>query len=315
MTESDYIYEVYKERSFSVAAKNLFVSQPALSASIKKAEERLGFLIFDRSTSPITITQEGQIYIDSLEKIKRIHEETLTKLSDIGKLKYGHIAVCGENFVASLIMPKIILEFSKRYPGINIQLYEFNPSDLRDLILNEKADLLIAHDFNPNLFDCEPLFNEMLLLGVPSSFAINDTLTQYQITREDILEGKHLREDCPTVDINVFKEEPFILLKKSNDTYKRAKALFDEQNFTPKNVILYLDQHLTSHNLACSGLGIVFVSDEVIKLSKRQGITLYKIKGSSLHRTMHIGYKKNRYMSKAMIEFINIAKEVYKNHQ
>ncbi len=314
MTENDYIYEVYKERSFSVAAKNLFVSQPALSASIKKVEERLGFPIFDRSTSPISITQEGQIYIESIEKIKRINEETLTKLSDIGKLKYGHVTVCGENFVSSFIMPKIILEFSRRYPGINIELIESNSPDLRNSILNETADLLIAHDFNNNLFEYEPLFDETLLLGVPSSFKINNSLKEYQITKQEVINGKHLNPDCPTVDIKLFKDEPFILLKKSNDTYKRAKQLFEEQNFTPKNVVIHLDQLITSYNMACAGLGIIFVSDEVIKLSNQQGITFYKLKDNSLHRTMQIGYKKNKYVSKVMSEFINIAKEVFKNN-
>ncbi len=314
MTEHDYIYEVYKERSFSVAAKNLYVSQPALSASIKKVEERLGFQIFDRSTSPITITQEGLIYIESIEKIRRIKDETLTKLSDIGKLKYGHVTVCGENFVSSFIMPKIILKFSNKYPGINIELIESNSPDLRLQILNESADLLIAHDFNGNIFDFEPLFSETLLLAVPSSFAINETLKEYQLTSQDVISGKHLSSDCPKVNLSRFKNEPFILLKKGNDTYRRAKQLFEEQNFTPKNVVIYLDQLITSYNMACAGLGVIFVSDIVVKSSKQQGVIFYKLSGHSTFRTMQIGYKKNRYVSKAMSEFIKIAKEVYKDN-
>ncbi len=314
MTENDYIYEVYKERSFSSAAKNLYVSQPALSASIKKAEERLGFSIFDRSTSPISVTQEGLIYIESIEKINRINEETLTKLSDIGKLKYGHLTVCGENFVSSFIMPKIIHEYSKKYPGIELELVESNSPDLRLQILNESVDLLIAHDFNGNLFDFEPLFSETLLLAVPTSFEINDTLKEYQLSTKDVIDGKHLNENCPKISLSLFKEQPFILLKKGNDTYRRAKQLFEEQNFTPQNVVINLDQLITSYNMACAGLGVIFVSDIVVKTSKQQGVVFYKLSGNSVYRTMQIGYKKNRYVSKAMSEFIKIAKEVYKNN-
>ncbi len=314
MTEHDYIYTVYKERSFSNAAKILYVSQPALSASIKKVEERLGFSIFDRSTSPITVTQEGQIYIESIEKIKRINEETLTKLSDIGKLKYGHITVCGENFVSSFIMPKIILEFSKKYPGIDIELVESNSPDLRLQILNESADLLIAHDFNGNLFDYQPLFSETLLLAVPTKFKINDELKEYQLTSQDVIEGKHLNENCPTVKLARFKNEPFILLKKGNDTYRRAKYLFEENNFNPKKIVIQLDQLITSYNMACAGLGVIFVSDIVVKSSKEQGVIFYKLCGHSINRTMQVGYKKNRYVSRAMSEFIKIANEVYKHN-
>lgn len=52
----EYVYEVYKERSFSRAARNLYISQPSLSASIRRIEARIGAPIFDRSTTPISLT-------------------------------------------------------------------------------------------------------------------------------------------------------------------------------------------------------------------------------------------------------------------
>ena len=54
-----YVYEVYKEMSFSRAAKNLYISQPSLSTAVKKAEDRIGFPIFDRSTSPSSLLSWG----------------------------------------------------------------------------------------------------------------------------------------------------------------------------------------------------------------------------------------------------------------
>ena len=54
LREMDYVYAVYQEKSFSKAAKKLFVSQPALSRMVKKAEDEIGAPIFDRSTLPIT---------------------------------------------------------------------------------------------------------------------------------------------------------------------------------------------------------------------------------------------------------------------
>ncbi len=54
----EYVYEVYKEKSFSKAAKNLYISQPSLSATIKRIENRIGFPIFDRSITPDRIWSE-----------------------------------------------------------------------------------------------------------------------------------------------------------------------------------------------------------------------------------------------------------------
>ena len=59
----NYVYEVYKEQSFSKAAENLYISQPALSSMIKKIETKIGMPLFDRSTSPIQLTECGKKYI------------------------------------------------------------------------------------------------------------------------------------------------------------------------------------------------------------------------------------------------------------
>lgn len=56
----NYVYEVYKEQSFSKAAENLYISQPALSSMIKKIETKIGMPLFDRSTSPIQLTECGK---------------------------------------------------------------------------------------------------------------------------------------------------------------------------------------------------------------------------------------------------------------
>lgn len=61
----EYVYEVYKERSFSKAAANLFISQPSLSANVKRIEKKIGYPIFDRSTKPLGLTECGRHYIDA----------------------------------------------------------------------------------------------------------------------------------------------------------------------------------------------------------------------------------------------------------
>ena len=69
-TWKKYVYEVYREKSFSKAAQNLYISQPSLSARIKKIEEEIGVPLFDRSTSPLQLTEAGRIYIDAAEEIR-----------------------------------------------------------------------------------------------------------------------------------------------------------------------------------------------------------------------------------------------------
>jgi len=70
--DKDYVYAVWQERSFSKAAARLYISQPSLSAKIKKIEDELGAVIFDRSTTPLRLTEFGQIYINAITEVKQI---------------------------------------------------------------------------------------------------------------------------------------------------------------------------------------------------------------------------------------------------
>ncbi len=74
-----YVYEVYKEKVFfSKAAASFFISQPSLSANVKRIENRIGSPIFDRSTKPLQLTEVGEHYIQAIEKIMDI-ENNLKK--------------------------------------------------------------------------------------------------------------------------------------------------------------------------------------------------------------------------------------------
>ena len=87
----EYIYTVYQEKSFSKAARKLFISQPSLSATVKRVEEHIGYPIFDRSTKPLTLTEFGKRYISSVEQIISVEHEFSSFMNDWGGLKTGGI--------------------------------------------------------------------------------------------------------------------------------------------------------------------------------------------------------------------------------
>lgn len=313
MEPSDYIYEVYKAKSFSVAAKKNFVSQPALSAIVKKVEKSLGVTLFDRSTLPISLTDAGKIYISAIEAIRSIKKKMLEELSDVNQLKTGTLTVSGENFVSSFITPQIIMKFSELYEGIKVEIVESNSPDLRKLLLTDNIDLLIAHDFDKDLYSCQPLFDEMILLAVPGGYKINEWLKDFTLTLDDLKNGKHLADDCPAVKIEKFKNENFILMKKGNDMQRRAQIIFEEANIEPK-VRITLDQLITSYNLTRAGMGITFVTDMLAIYSNDSSCLFYKLDTQNVKRSMFIGYKKNRYLTKSCRAFIEVAKQVYKSN-
>ena len=94
------------------AAANLYISQPSLSATVKKVEERIGAPIFDRSVSPIQLTECGRHYIKAVEEIMDTQSRFENYLNDLNELKTGQIAIGGSNLFASYILPPVITRFT-----------------------------------------------------------------------------------------------------------------------------------------------------------------------------------------------------------
>ena len=118
----EYVYEVYKEKSFSRAAANLFISQPSLSANVKRIEKRIGYPIFDRSTKPLQLTECGEKYIQAVERIMDIQKNFSDFVQELAQLKTGSLSIGGSNFFSSWILPPLIAKFSRTYPSIKISL-------------------------------------------------------------------------------------------------------------------------------------------------------------------------------------------------
>lgn len=303
----DYVYAVYKERSFSKAAKNLFISQPSLSATIKRTEEKIGYPIFDRSTKPLQITEPGWKYIHAIEKIMSIENQFTEYINDWGGLQTGNLILGGSSLFSSWVLPPLMAKFSRKYPFIKLELIEENTTELASLLQNGKIDLMIDNGaIKEESFLSSVYQEEHLLLAVPDSFSVNRELLAFQISPEYIQNGSFLNPDFPSVPVKSFAREPFIMLKPENDTRKRGEAIFKENDISPA-VLFELDQQMTSYNITCSGMGISFISDTLIsRVPYHKNVIFYKLSGPHSHRSIYFYRKKGRYFSHAMEEFLHM---------
>lgn len=308
----DYVYEVYLERSFSAAAKKLSVSQPALSAAVKKVEKNLGITIFDRSTNPITLTPAGRICISSVEQMRALQHNMLNQLNDMSAVKSGSVIVSGENFISSFILPRIIREFVKNHEGIRVELVESHTHDLKNQLLEEKVDILVAHDFDPELFVAYPLSDETLLLAVPARLPVNERFRNAGLSDREIKNGQYLEKDFPRVDLSEFAGEDFLVLKKGNDMFERTSQLCENAGFSPR-VRISPDTLLTAYNMCRCGLGVTVVTDNLVRaVGSETKCVFYRLAGEDTRRKLSVGYKKKRYPSSAMEAFVACARNVYR---
>jgi len=306
---ADYIYEIYKTGSFTAAARNLFISQPALSATVKKVEQTLSVQLLDRQTSPLSLTPEGEAYIRAIEELYRTRRNLENHLADIAAVRVGSVSVSGATFTSSFVLPKIITRFASTYPHIRVDVTESNSKELEAMLIAEKTDLLLDYQFDDSTIVKLPLLQEQVLLCVPSEYSVNEHLHNLALTADDIRTDRHLH--ASTVSPKIFADEPFVLLKSGNDMRSRADALCQEHGFLPRAVML-LDQLLTSYNVALSGMGIAFVTDTLVKaVPITDRLHFYKVGGTAAKRTLYIAHKKNRYLNRAVKSFMDTAKDVY----
>lgn len=305
LKDMEYVYAVYLEKSFSKAAAKLFVSQPALSATIKKVEEKIGLPIFDRSTNPIQLTQAGEYYIKSIEKIMEIWQDMESYFSTLLEEKKGMINVGGAAFFCAHVLPTIIQEFQEKYPGYRVNLLEANSNDLTEHLQSGALDLSLDVDaLDTKIFSAHVWGEEHIILAVPSSYEINHRLKEYRITFEGICNNRYLDQKHPRVNLKHFENEPFLLLKKGNDMYRRGLKMCRNAGFTPKST-MYFDQLLTSYYVARDGKGVAFIRAGIAHHAEPTNkLFFYKIDDKNSVRNIMLYYKKSAPLSRAAKDFI-----------
>lgn len=306
----EYIYTVYKEKSFSKAAKKLFISQPSLSATVKRIEKKIGAPVFDRSTKPLTLTECGEKYIQYIEHIYSLEHEFSNFVNDWDGLKTGNLILGGSTLFSSWVLPPLMSEFSKRFPLVKIKLIEENTSELSELLRNGKIDFMIDNCIlDEEIFSHSHYHTEHLLLAVPKHLDSAKKTTSYQISTDMIRDGSFLDESIESVPLSFFEHDSFILLKPDNDTRKRAIDILQKQNITP-HILFELDQQMTSYNITCSGMGISFISDTLIRqVPSHPNVVYYKLDSKLSCRNLFFYWKSGKYFSQAMKEFLKLTSE------
>lgn len=167
ITQLQYIIAVDTYRGFGDAAKKCFVTQPTLSMQIKKLEEELGIILFDRSKKPVLTTDIGRRLIEQaklgLREIERIKEIIETEKGDFsGTLRVGIIPT-----LSPYLIPRFAMSFVKKYPKIQLKIEELLSEDIFKKLQNDLLDvgLMVAKDKVSGLIS-DSIFHEEFVLYI-----------------------------------------------------------------------------------------------------------------------------------------------------
>ena len=305
-----YILAVENAGSFSRAAEKEYISQPALSRIVKKVEQELGLLIFDRGSFPLKLTPEGREVMDYFRKMLDVQKELEEYCETRMRLKDRIVTIGAPSYFCRYVLPPIIDSFRQEHPEYQIRVIETNDNELREFLSTGAADLGISVGYSmPMDLKNISLAEETIVLAVPASFEINERLKDFRLTADEMREGRYKEADCPKVRVSEFKEERFLFLKEGNDMYRRGMKICRDAGFTPQ-VVMQLDQLLSAYYLAAAGQGITFPRASIPHyVGGNDQVYFYKIDHPETSRPISVYFSSRSGMEEILKPFTDYVRE------
>lgn len=287
----DINYELYKvfyyvatSLSFSDAAGQLFISQSAVSQSIKTLERKLDQTLFIRSTKKVQLTPEGEILLRHVEPAMNLIQRGEAQLMD-SSVSGGQIRIGASDTICRYFLVPYLKRFHKEYPGTHIKV--MNATSIRCVELLETGQVDLAVVNFPNSY-----------LGNVSSLKKIATFKDVFIANEAFaeLKGKKL-------SLKQLLKYPILMLDKKSTTSEFLHNLFQQHQLD-----LVPEIELSSNDLlidlASIGLGIACIPDYCLS-RKPENLFIVETKESLPQRELAIAYNSHLPVSKSVQEFLS----------
>ena len=276
-------YDVAQYGSVSTASKNLLISQPAISRSIKKLEEDLNVTLFYRTLNGMVLTEKGKEllgYVEEACNSLRIGERTMMETNNLVK---GKLSIGVPSHIASFYIFDKIKKFHKDYPQIEISIISRCTAELIKLLENHEIDFVI--DTSP-IVGNEKELNIEELINVDHCFVC--------------LSDDSYKAEC----LKDLEDYPLILPVAITSHRKRLNEIALENNVNFKNV-LSIETSEMIHEAVLQGVGVGYILRDVVKNDIETGkVKVLDIKEKLPYVTVNLVYI-DKYLMKAPKEFID----------
>ena len=291
--QAQYLIAVFEEGSISSAAKRLYITQPALSQTIQMAEKEAGAKIFNRGTSPISLTCAGEKYIAAARKLIALEEDLRREITEIRQETSGRLRVGISTLRSMAILPRVLPRFFRLYPLVELEVEETGSSSMEQLVLGGKVDLALLLSRSQVLEELSyvSLCRERLLL-----FAGPDTALAKRIP--------------PYTDISIdeARAEQFISVHPGHGTRTTQDHMFEEYGMSPR-ILFETHSVEVARRLAISYNAVALFPETLLSNWIQPTGIYYPILGDQFLRELYFCYGRNSYVPRYMSDFIQITWE------
>jgi DNA-binding transcriptional LysR family regulator len=272
--------------SFSGAANELFVTQPAVSKKIRLLQEEVGLPLFEQIGKRIYLTDAGRLLLgvcrDWLETWARFEQS----IADLQGLKQGRLRIAVVT-TSKYFVPRVLGPFCERYPGIDVAMEVINRDRLLERLARNEDDLYIMGVPPDDLdIDSEPLIGNPLVVVAPASHPL----------------AKRSR-----IRFAELADQVFLMREKGSGTRIAIERLFAEEQ-TPLQVKMELGSNEAIKQAVAGGLGLAIMSRHALHpMTGSEGIVELKVQGFPLKRSWYVVTPRGKQLSvvaQTFLEFL-----------
>ena len=286
----DINYELYKvfyyvatTLSFSEASKKLYISQSAVSQSIKALEGKLSQTLFIRSTKKVRLTPEGEILLRHIEPaislIRRGESQLLESITTGGQIR-----IAASDTICRYFLVPYIERFHQAFPNLHIKIINATSIRCVDILKNGQADFIVVN--YPNAY-LNNLWSIKRIKQFRDVFVANQSFSQLKDRKLSLAE---------------LSEYPLLMLDKQSTTSEFLHSLFQQHQLE-----LVPEAELSSNDLlidlARIGLGVAFVPDYCVPDDSDE-LFIVETRESLPQRELAVVYNEKRPVSPAVTEFL-----------
>lgn len=289
--------QVAEGGSFSKAARELYLTQPTISAHISSLEKELNVRLFVRNTKEVSLSDNGKDlykYAKQMVDLQGKIEEHFGMRKDSGK---HCITIAASTIPAQYLLPKVLMRFNEKYPEEQFKIKETDSAQVVTQIVDCMADV----GFTGTVLEkkhCKyiPFYKDELVIIAPNT-------EKY----------RRFQEECPN-DISWLKSEHVIMREEGSGTRKEAEKQLRSAgvNMVDLEIIASIENQETIKKSVRQGIGVSILSRLAATDEAKAGqMLIFPIPGADEGRDINVVYNRNYQLSRSAERFIKIVKEVY----
>ena len=279
-------YHVANTLSFSEASKQLFISQSAVSQSIKVLEKKLNQTLFIRSTKRVQLTPEGEILLKHIEPAINLIQKGENQLLEANTLNGGQLRIGASDTICRYFLIPYLQQFHIQYPNVHIKVTNQTSIECAHLLESGQVDFIVTNYPNSGLSNSQTI------------------RTIREFTDVFVANRQHFPLEDKVFTLKELQDYPILMLTRKSTTSEFLHKMFQRSRLD-----LVPEIELSSNDLlidlARIGLGVAFVPDFCIPEHDKD-LFILKLNEQLPPRQLVVAYNENLPVSQAAKQFIGM---------